>query len=107
MGLHFDTMGKLMYELRAVSKIPTDLDDLLKRALKKRNWLAHEFFRERAAEFMTSTGRQQMLADIDECRDLFQTADEALDNVVKPLYSAAGITEGGLEREYKSMLANL
>lgn len=108
MGLHFDhTMGKLLYDLRSVSKIPTDLDDLLKRALRKRNWLAHEFFRERAAEFLTATGRYQMLAEVDGCRDLFKAADEALENVVKPLRSAAGITDEILEREYQAMLAKL
>jgi hypothetical protein len=108
MGLHFEhTMGKLMYDLRSVSKIPTDLDDLLKRALKKRNWLAHEFFRVRATEFLTSTGRDQMLMEVDECRDLFKAADEALENVIKPLRSAAGITDEILEREYQAMLANL
>jgi hypothetical protein len=93
MGLHFDhTMGKLMYDLRSVSKIPTDLDDLFKRALRKRNWLTHKFFRERATEFLTATGRDQMLTEVDECRDLFKAADEALEHVVKPLRSAAGIT---------------
>ncbi|HKG61645.1 MAG TPA: hypothetical protein VKB05_17945 [Pyrinomonadaceae bacterium] len=108
MGLHFEhTMGKLMYDLRSVSRIPTDLDDLLKRALKKRNWLAHEFFRERATEFLTSTGRDQMLTEVDKCRDLFKAADEALENVVKPLLSAAGITDEILEREYEAMRANL
>jgi hypothetical protein len=108
MGFHFDhTMGKLMHDLRSVSKIPTDLDDLLKRALRKRNWLAHEFFRERATEFLTSTARDQMLTEVDECRDLFKAADEALENVVKPLRSAAGITDEILEREYQAMLANL
>lgn len=74
-------MGKLMYDLRSVSKIPTDLDDLLKRALKKRNWLAHEFFRESATEFLTSIGRDQMLTEVDECRDLFKAADEALEKL--------------------------
>ena len=108
MGLHFEhTMGKLMYDLRSVSRIPTDLDDLLKRALRKRNWLAHEFFRERATEFLTSTGRDQMLTEVHECRDLFKAADEALEKVVKPLRSAAGITDEILEREYQAMLANL
>ena len=108
MGFHFDhTMGKLMHDLRSVSKIPTDLDELLKRALRKRNWLAHEFFRERATEFLTSTARDQMLTEVDECRDLFKAADEALENVVKPLRSAAGITDEILEREYEAMRANL
>ena len=48
-----------------------------------------------------------MLTEVDECRDLFKPANEALKNVVKPLRSAAGITDEILEREYQAMLASL
>ena len=65
------------------------------------------FFANALREFLTSTGRDQMLTEVDECRDLFKAADEALENVVKPLRSAAGITDEILEREYQAMLANL
>ena len=45
MGLHFDhTMGKLMYDLRSISQIPADLDNLLKRALKKETGSLMNFF---------------------------------------------------------------
>ncbi len=38
MGRHFEhTIGRLMRDLRSVATIPADLDDLLMRALKKRN----------------------------------------------------------------------
>ena len=105
MGRHFEhTMGRLMKDLRSVTTIPAHLDGLLKQALKKRNWLAHEFFRERATEFLTSTGREQMLAEVDKSRDLFKTADEALENVVKPLREAAGITYEILAREFQALL---
>ncbi len=105
MGRHFEhTMGHLMRDLRSVTTIPSDLDDLLKRALKNRNWLAHEFFRERATEFLTATGREQMLAEVDECRDLLKAADDALENVIKPLLEAAGITDEILERAFQAML---
>ena len=45
-----------------------------------------------------------MLAEVDECRDLFKAADGALENVVKPLLEAAGITDEILEREFQAML---
>lgn len=43
--------------------------------LDKRNWLMHNYIRERAEEFMSDTGRQRMLKEIEECRELFQAAD--------------------------------
>jgi hypothetical protein len=45
-----------------------------------------------------------MLAEVDESRDLFKTVDEALENVVKPLREAAGITDEILEREFQALL---
>jgi hypothetical protein len=48
-----------------------------------------------------------MLTEVDECRNLFKAGDEALENVVEPLRSAAGITDEIIEREYQARLANL
>ncbi len=94
------TMGKLMGGLRAITHVDTDLDALLKEALQKRNWLAHDFFRKRAVEFMSYAGREQMLREVDECGDLFGRADGALEAVVKPVRLKAGITDEMLEREH-------
>jgi hypothetical protein len=106
MDRHFETtMGRLMKNLRDVTQVGVDLENLLCDAIKKRNWLAHNYFRERATEFMSSAGREQMLREVDECRDLFQTADQRLEGIVAPLRSKAGITDELLECEYRRMLA--
>jgi hypothetical protein len=88
-----------------VTQVDADLDQLLNEALRKRNWLAHDFFRERATEFMSATGREQMLREVDECRDLFQSADKRLEATVEPLRKKAGITDESLAREYQRMLS--
>jgi hypothetical protein len=44
-----------------------------------------------------------MLHEVDECRDLFQTADRRLEAVVAPLRRKAGITDELLEREYRRL----
>lgn len=106
MDRHFEaTMGRMMKNLRDVTQVGADLENLLRDALKKRNWLVHDYFRERASEFMSSAGREQMLREVDECRDLFQAADQGLEGIVAPLRSKAGITDELLEREYQRMLA--
>jgi hypothetical protein len=85
MDRHFEaTMGRMMKNLRDVTPVGTELENLLHDALRRRNWLIHDFFRERATEFMSSSGCEQMLHEVDECRDLFQTADERLETVVAP-----------------------
>src|SRR5258708_12673872 len=88
-----DTMGSLMNSLRSVTTLGDDLESLLRKALAKRNWLAHDYFRERAEEFNSDAGRQEMLKEIDECRELFQAADASLDSTVPPLRSAQVITD--------------
>lgn len=105
MDRHFEaTMGRMMKSLRDATQVSAELEGLLRGALKKRNWLVHDYFRERATEFMSSAGREQMLREVDECRDLFQTTDQRLESIVAPLRAKAGLTDELLEREYRRML---
>lgn len=104
-GRHFGTtMGRMMKGLRGVVEVPADLDGLLSRALTLRNWLAHDFFRERAVEFLTPAGRAQMLREIDEARSVFQDADKCLEQVVTPARIKAGITDEVLGELHRRML---
>jgi len=104
MDRHFDaTMGRMIKNLREVTQVDADLEHLLREALSKRNWLAHDFFRERATEFVSPAGREQMLREVDECRDFFKAADERLDAIVGPLRRNAGLTDELLEREYRRL----
>jgi hypothetical protein len=102
MDHHFDdTMGRLINNLRSITTLGVDLESLLRNALRKRNWLVHHYFRERAEEFVSNARRQEMLKEIDECRELFQTADASLDSIVRPLRTSQGITDEWIEREMK------
>lgn len=104
MDRHFQvTMGRMMKNLRDITQLDNDLEQLLSGALRKRNWLVHDFFRERAAEFMSSPGREQMLSEIDRFRDLFQSTDKRLEATVAPLRRQAGLTDELLAREYERM----
>jgi hypothetical protein len=104
MDRHFQApMGRMMRNLRDITHVDDDLEQLLNEALRKRNWLVHHFFRERAAEFMSSPGREQMISEVDGCRDLFQTADKRLEAVVVPLRGKAGLTDELFAREYERM----
>jgi hypothetical protein len=99
-GHHFeDTIGRLINSLRSVTRLGAGLESILRNALDKRNWLVHEYFRERAEEFISDIGRQLMLKEIDECRELFQLADASLDAIVGPLRTTQGITDEWIERE--------
>lgn len=107
MDRHFQTtMGRMMRRLRDVVQVDADLEQLLHDALNKRNWLVHDFFRERAVEFMSATGRERMLSEVDGCRDLFKSADKRLETTVVPLRTKVGITDELWTREYQRMLTD-
>jgi hypothetical protein len=98
-----NTLGKLIKNLRAELTLPSDLEDLLRQALKTRNWLCHDYFRERAIESMTSAGRDKMLAELEDARELLSRADKRLSDVVQPLSDRCGLTEAVLQAEYKAI----
>lgn len=95
-----NTLGKLIRNLKALTTIPVDLEDLLTRALKTRNWLCHDYFRERAVDFMNNDGRIKMIAELEECRELLITADRCLTETIKPIAESCGLTEEQMQLAY-------
>jgi hypothetical protein len=98
------TLGSLVHRLREVTRVPPDLEKLLGQALEKRNWLSHHYFRERAMEFLSESGRDRMIAELEEARDLFDAADKALDAVVRPIRQRYGYSEEMLAKLEEEML---
>ena len=97
------TLGRLIGKLRTLTAIDDDLENLLTITLKKRNWLAHHYFRERAEEFLSPSGRDSMITELGQCRDLFQTTDRKLDAVITPLMKRLGLTDEIVEEHLKKM----
>jgi|WetSurMetagenome_2_1015567.scaffolds.fasta_scaffold00300_15 hypothetical protein len=108
MGRHFETtLGMLIRSLRGVISVPQDLQSLLADALYKRNFLAHHYFRERSAEFMTKNGRDEMILELQEAQALFNRADGKLNEAVRPVRERIGLTDEQLEKhfaDYKAIL---
>ena len=98
------TLGSLVRRLRDVTTVSNELEELLRRALEKRNWLSHHYFRERAMEFLSVTGRDQMITELEEVRELFDAADKALDAVMKPIRQQYGYTDELLAKTEEEML---
>ncbi|MBU4346447.1 MAG: hypothetical protein KKH29_03875 [Candidatus Omnitrophica bacterium] len=87
------TLGQLISKLRSLTNINDDLEALLVNALEKRNWLAHHYFRERATQFMSTSGRNLMIQELQQYQELFREADEKLETIISPLREKFGITE--------------
>lgn len=72
------TLGKLVKRLHELSDTDDALRDLIAEAKERRDFLAHHFWRERSEEFIRRSGRDNMLAELQEAQQLFQNADRAI-----------------------------
>ena len=57
------TLGQLASEVGKLAGLSEDEKERLQKALIKRNWLAHNYFWERAVEFASESGRASMIAN--------------------------------------------
>jgi hypothetical protein len=99
------TLGQLIRKLGEITSVPPGLASRLDNALRQRNWLAHDYFRERATGWLTEEGRNQMVSELQECQRLFLEADKLLDATFKTVRERHGFTEERLQREYEKYLA--
>jgi hypothetical protein len=100
-----NTLGQLIRRLGSVATVPADLTCKLTNALRLRNWLAHNYFRERATDWISREGRDRMLAELEECRTTFLEADRLLDATFKGVREKYGFTDERLQRAYDEMLS--
>jgi hypothetical protein len=104
---HFaQTMGTLLREASLHATISTELQATLDHALKRRNFLCHRFFYERAIEFMATAGRDAMIAELIGDAQLFEGADLMLGKVLEPVRLKIGLTDSVLLEEYAKLMAN-
>lgn len=66
--------------------------DLIK-AVTLRNFLAHNYFRERAAAFMTHEGRERMMAELDSSTEFFERLDGELTTFTHEIIKSFGLLE--------------
>jgi len=102
-------LGRLIGGLRKATSVPADLEDLLTTALKTRNFLAHHFFRARAESFMSRDGRENMIEELESAQRFFDSADEKLTEVARPLREKYGLTDEKLkpfEQKYLNTFEN-
>ncbi|GAB2902551.1 hypothetical protein GCM10027046_34640 [Uliginosibacterium flavum] len=107
LGAHFDkTLGRMIAALKSEIAIPVELESMLTEALKKRNWLAHHYFRDRSDEFLNERGREIMIEELKATQTLFSDADERLEAATKPLREKYGFTDERLEKYFDEYCAD-
>ena len=89
-------MGQIIKELE--SFLSLELNDQLKIALEKRNFLAHHFWYERIHLMGNEQGLVQMLDELDEMGQLFDELDRNVNENLKPRRIELGVTDEVVNR---------
>jgi hypothetical protein len=86
-----ETLGTLVRRLRGRLPDGEDLEDALGNALEIRNWLAHDYYWERVADFQSGEGRVRMLAELEEAAARLGEAGDRINAVTREWARRHGI----------------
>lgn len=95
------TLGSLLAAARKLTPFPADVDAALNAVLKQRNYLAHTFFRENAAEIAHPVGKRHMIELLRSMIQQFQDADRMITPIYEQLWRRYGVDEKFMAREMK------
>jgi hypothetical protein len=72
-------------------------------ALQTRNWLTHHYFWDRAGKFVTPTGREEMMQELELLREQLEEFDAYFDRIAQAWAERHGITKEMIDH-YKKVL---
>ena len=98
-GLNSKTFGCLLRSVKKRVNMPEVIERYLAKALKRRNWMAHDFFYDRAMHFCDEEGMRQMISELRELIYLFHVTDRLLDTVYMDVWATFGVTQEWIEKE--------
>ncbi len=86
------TLGSLIKDAKAAVAIPDMTEKVMNEALRLRNDLTHNFFRDKAFEFSTEAGRKRMVVELQRTEATVLTADRMVSDLGMKLARYLGIT---------------
>lgn len=93
------TLGSLLTKTRTLIEVPADTDNTLRNLLKKRNYLAHHFFKTNAAPLLSENGRRDMIDELRSVTDEFRKGDMMVEALYWPIWRRFGVTEELIDNE--------
>jgi hypothetical protein len=102
-SINKNTFGRLLNIVKNQFSISSIILAELSEALKKRNWLAHDFFYDNAAKFSSETGRKDMIIDLSELIKLFNKTDQYIERIYMHIWAKFGLTQEAVDLEIDKM----
>jgi len=98
------TLGNLTRALTDRVKLLPDFRTRLEEGVRLRNWLAHDYFWERAADLLVWDGRERMISELQAAADLLGELDRELTAVSDAWAVSLGLTPAMIEAELDKLL---
>jgi hypothetical protein len=106
-----DQRKKTMGELRNLVKTSADFDEALKKriddAKARRDFLAHNYWREQALAMQTKEGREKMIAELTADTETFEKLAGDIREAMEPVRQKLGIKEEKLDALVEKQMANV
>jgi hypothetical protein len=99
------TIGRLLNHLKKQVSVPPNLGRTLNEALQKRNWLAHDYFYERAGQIMTTRGRDKMIKELIELSNFFSRLDAHLSSIYEKWCKKVGVSQASIDENMRKLIS--
>lgn len=106
-NLEAKTLGQLLKAARSLTTVPVQVNSLLEKTLRKRNYLVHGFFREHAGNITHDSGTRLMIEELRSMIALFQETDKLVTPIYLSLWKKYGVDEALIERELAAMKSEI
>lgn len=97
------TMGQARNELLRRRPDLAAFEDKLRQAVKLRNFLAHGYFRQRSAAFMTTEGQEAMIRELQVATEFLENVNVEFETLELEIARAMGATEEILAEIHASL----
>jgi hypothetical protein len=101
------TMGQLGKLVKAFPDLSDELKGRIEEAIKRRNFLIHDYWREAGYMFETEDGRAKMIAELSNDIDTFEKLAQDIMEATKPVRARLGISEETLNERVEDRMADL
>jgi hypothetical protein len=92
-------LGRLVSDLNQRVHLTPEFEFRLRRGLKYRNKLIHNYFWERAGSFLTWDGREKMICELQEATDFLGALDSELTDLSEKWAAKVGVSKDAIEAQ--------
>lgn len=101
------TMGQLKNEVDKLPDLSAELKDQIKKAVDRRNFLIHHYWREAGYTFAAEEGRAEMIAELSGDAEMFEKLAADLHEATKPTRQKLGIRDEVIDEHVEQRMADI